>query len=470
MMRARRDMLPGMTHLASAGELVAAKRFGEAESEILRALSDAPKNVQALNLLALVRYKLGRLEEAHATYREIAGASPQDAHARRNLGLIALKLGHVDEALPELEMAVRLAPGDERAWSYLGYAYAKRGEVVEAAAAFRRAGQDALALELEHAATVRRPATPLAPGARFPAVAHVNGDRGGAVDARVKAPPPVGRSKTAVGAHALAPPLPPPIDEMARAGLGTVDLPAESAADAARGIEATPVPLLAFVLSRLGQAPAPAIPNGALRLTIVDEAHVRADGVLAGAGNIAWHPAYRRSQGRHTAERLGHEGARFFRLTGTGDVWVAGAPSRWLPVSLTEDVLYVREDRVLAFEGSLSWETGTVPGADLCMLQFRGRGVVALSLSEAPVAIKVTDERPTLLAGARLVGWVGRLVPHGAPVIGAGGADASPFQVACQGEGVVLLDHAGPSEGPEPPATGSRRQSPRSPTRDTPKG
>ena len=118
------------------------------------------QNVQALNLLALVRYKLGTLEEAHATYREIAGTAPQDAHARRNLGLIALKLGHVDEALPELEMAVRLAPGDDRAWSYLGYAYAKKGEVVEAAAAFRRAGQDALALELEHAATVRRPPTP----------------------------------------------------------------------------------------------------------------------------------------------------------------------------------------------------------------------------------------------------------------------------------------------------------------------
>ena len=46
--------------LAAAGELVAAKRFDEAEGEILRALSGAPKNVQALNLLALVRYKLGR--------------------------------------------------------------------------------------------------------------------------------------------------------------------------------------------------------------------------------------------------------------------------------------------------------------------------------------------------------------------------------------------------------------------------
>ena len=100
-----------MNHLASAGELVAAKRFGEAEGEILRALSDAPKNVQALNLLALVRYKLGRLQEAHATYREIAGASPQDAHARRNLGLIALKLGQGIESailssIPEITEVV----------------------------------------------------------------------------------------------------------------------------------------------------------------------------------------------------------------------------------------------------------------------------------------------------------------------------------------------------------------------------
>jgi len=101
-------------------------------------------------------------------------------------------------------------------------------------------------------------------------------------------------------------------------------------------------------------------------------------------------------------------------------------------------VLYVREDRVLAFEGSLSWEAGTVPGADVRMLQFRGRGTVALEIGETPIAIKVTDDRPTLLSSGRLVGWVGRLVPHGARPPGDG-AEA-PFQVICQGEGVVLID------------------------------
>ena len=155
--------------------------------------------------------------------------------------------------------------------------------------------------------------------------------------------------------------------------------------------------------------------------------------MLAGAGALAWQPAFRRTQGRRGTEPLGDEAGRFFRLTGAGDVWVAGAPARWLPVALTDDVLYVREDRVLAFDGQVSWEAGTVPGAGLRMLQFRGRGTVALELDEAPLAIKVTEDRPALLAGARLVGWVGRLVPHGARLDGG-----APFQLACQGEGVVL--------------------------------
>jgi tetratricopeptide (TPR) repeat protein len=401
-------------HLAAAGELVAARKFSEAEGEILRALAGVPADGRALNLLALVRYKLGRLEEAHATYREIAGETPQDAGARRNLGLLALKLGRLDEALPDLEMAVRIAPGDERAWSYLGYAYAKKGKVVEAAAAFRRAGQDALAGELEQSAKVHRSPAPLA---------------------RAGSSRPV----------ALAPPLPAPAHEgVEPRGGARVEAPAHAmpapvveALGPPQPREVEPIPLLSYVLSRLGQSPKPPPTAGALRLTISDEAHARADAILAGAGALHWEPAFRRAQGRCSSEPLGTEKTPYFRLTGAGEVWIAGAPGRWLPLRLADDVLYVREDRVLAFEGSLTWESGTVPNAGLRLLQFRGRGTVALDLHDASIALKVTDEKPTLLAGARLIGWVGRLVPHGERLPGA-----SPFQLACQGEGVVLLDPA----------------------------
>jgi uncharacterized protein (AIM24 family) len=422
---------------------VAAKQYDEAEAELVRALAGAPDDLRALNLLALVRFKLGRLEEAQATYGDIAKAAPDDSGAHRNLGLIALKLGRSAQARPALETAVRLSPNDARAWSYLGYVYAKQGETSAAAAAFRKAGQEALAVEVEQGAARRQEEMEAAKAA---AAASERERERQAEEERLP------------GAVALAAPLPPltprgPL-RPAPAHRETKETQAEAPASS---VDAIPVPLLTFVLSRLGQAPAPPAPTGALHLRVADEVHVRADAVLAGTGDITWRPAVRRAQGRRTSEPLGGgvapggdpgaapaPRAPFFRLTGAGEVWVAGAGTHWLPVALADDVLYVREDRVLAFEGSLSWEAGAVRGAALRMLQFRGRGTVALELDEAPVAIKITDERPTLLAGARLVGWVGRLVPHGAVSDGGGpGPFPIPFQLSCQGEGVVLLDAGG---------------------------
>jgi uncharacterized protein (AIM24 family)/predicted negative regulator of RcsB-dependent stress response len=470
----------GGGRLGAAGKLVAAGQFEDAERELLRVLGDTPKDLKALNLLALVRFKLGRLEDARTTYRDIVTAAPQDGSGRRNLGLVALKLGRMDEALPELEMAVRLAPSDERAWSYLGYVYAKQGQVVEAAAAFRRAKQDALAEELEHAATIRRPATPsfhfghaaslargsesrsgvsvlapesrsgvlpapsgatlaglpVAPAAELPAVLRDAALREAAL-APSSEPSSDASSdaSSAAGPVALAPPLPAPVTPGAGRELADVAA-AQYAEPSPVLLEAQPVPLISFVLSRLGQSPPPPEPAGPLRLVVEDEAHVRADAVLAGAGALEWHPAFRRTQGRRNKEPLGDRDGRFFTLTGKGDVWIAGAPGRWLAVSLVDDVLYVREDRVLAFDGAVSWEAGTVPGAGH-MLQFRGRGTVAIEIETVPMAIKVTEDRPTLLASTRLVGWVGRLVPHGARLDGH-----APFQLSCQGEGVVLLGAA----------------------------
>jgi tetratricopeptide (TPR) repeat protein len=424
---------PYVTHLTSAGELVASKKFGEAEGELLRALSAAPSDPKALTLLALVRFKLGRLEDAHATYREIAGLSPQDAGARRNMGLLSLKLGRVEEAVPDLEMAVRIAPGDTRAWSYLGYAYVKKGEVVQAAAAFRRAGQEVLANELDEAATVQRPPTPFLAG----------GAPGG-------------------GPVALAPPLPPmpgaaaenrgrvvrrpadPVEARLEAPAHAVRAVARESVEPPQPREVESVPLLSFVLARLGQAPVPVIPPGALRLAIGDEAHARADAILAGTGPLKWEQGVRRAQGRVSGEPLGRQGgAPYFRFTGGGEIWIAGAAGRWLPLRLADDVLYVREDRVLAFEGALTWEAGEVPSTGLRMLQFRGRGAVALELPADAIAIKVTEDKPTLISAARLYGWVGRLVPHGERMPGA-----APFQLGCQGEGVVLLEAIGQTISP----------------------
>jgi hypothetical protein len=213
--------------------------------------------------------------------------------------------------------------------------------------------------------------------------------------------------------------------------------------------DVAPVPLVAFVSSRLGIGAAPAAPSGAaLRLGVEDEAHVRADAVLAAVG-VSWEPAFRRVQGRRSATPLGTDAAPFFRAVGPGDVWVAGPPGRWMALALEDDVLYVREDRVLAFDGGVSWEAGAIPGDGLRMLQFRGRGCVVLELDAQPAALKVTSERPAAIASKRLLGWVGRVVTHQQR-----SAPATPLPLACEGDGVMLFSLDGAAA-----ATGARPQS-----------
>ena len=102
-------------HMRRANSLVAERRLADAELEIVRALEGDPDDLQALKLLALVRFRLGRLEEAGEAYRQVTSAAPGDAAARMNLGLIALKLERFEEAAAELETALRLRPDDQRA-------------------------------------------------------------------------------------------------------------------------------------------------------------------------------------------------------------------------------------------------------------------------------------------------------------------------------------------------------------------
>ncbi|MES1204583.1 MAG: AIM24 family protein, partial [Pseudomonadota bacterium] len=224
-------------------------------------------------------------------------------------------------------------------------------------------------------------------------------------------------------------------------------------------------PLVGYAVARL----APPAENAAgaagamwvgstARLAIGDEIFVRADAAVACTGSARWEAAHRRVRGRSTPQRLGGDDRPFFRVTGRGELFVAapaGSAGRLVPLLLDDDSVYLREDRVLAFEGSVSWEYGHVPRGDLRMLQFRGRGVVAIRAIGEPGAVKVTPDKPLFAAAPHLLGWIGRVVARGGPAgqdggDGGDGGDgaasttpaASPFGITCEGEGVVLIDIA----------------------------
>lgn len=403
--------------LRRTSELVAAQRLPEAELELLRAQSAAPHDLRVLKLLALVRFKLGRLAEARQIYRQAVEIAPEDAAIRQNLGLIALKLDWFEEAVSELETTVRLRPDDRRAWSYLGYACARTGARAQAAAAFRRAGQHELAAEMERGASNT-------PGVETTSPATVP-----AADDHV----PIE--------------IVPPADPTPRPELRAVTSDEQTPAPApARNGEIAS--LTSFVTARLLPAASGSTPVGWLREDILRfaaaaETHVRESALLAALGAVGLCPALRRTRGQVTGEPLVARGDRFLRATGSGDLWLA--PPRpfatLYALSLDRDVVYLRDERVVAWADEVVWEWGRVPGDGPAMLLFRGTGRVVLSANPDEVlALRLAEGEQLSVPSARLVGWVGHVVAQAAPCM-AGGPGA-PY-VACEGEGVLLLSRHG---------------------------
>jgi tetratricopeptide (TPR) repeat protein len=408
--------------LHRTSELVVAQRLPEAELELLRAQAESPHDLRVLKLLALVRFKLGRLAEARQIYREAAQIAPEDAAIRLNLGLIALKLDWFDEAVTELETTVRLRPEDRRAWSYLGYACARTGARGQAAAAFRRAGQHELAAEMERVATTSSSAS------EEDGTAMVQPDRARAAEMGPATPRPELRSQVL---DAVMPAEPGPVP-----GSGEI------------------VSLSAFAMARmLAPAPEPAplawLGRGVLRFAATSETYVRESALLAALGGVELLPARRRMRGHLLGETLTSQGGRFLRLAGNGDLWL----SPWRPgcallaLSLDRDVLYLRDEHVVAWGDELVWEWGRVPGGGPALLQFRGTGRVVVSAGpDELVAVRLSEGDSLAVLGWRLLGWVGRVVAQS-----MAGRDGEPGDayVTCAGVGVVLLSKHGESTQPD---------------------
>jgi uncharacterized protein (AIM24 family) len=432
-----------LAHLRRAGELAGGagaggQRLPEAELELLRALTVRPRDLRALELLALVRFKLGRLADAREVYREAVALAPGNASAHLNLGLIALKHDWPEEAVAELEEATRLAPGDRRAWSYLGYAHARAGAAAPAVAAFRRAGQPALAAEIESSLGGR----PVAGAFRLELA------RAEAAPGSVAAPAPNGTAGGGGGGGAPG----GRVTVTSLAGFATSCL-LPGAQDGDDDVAAE------------GEA----MPDDVLKLRVEGEAHVRHDALLASVGDLRVDEAHRRRHGRVTEEGLGQPGRPFVRCTGVGEVWLT-VPRRGrglVALSLEQDVLYLREERVAAFDGDVVWESGQVPWDGMPLLQFRGSGRVVVDAAGGEVlALRVPEGETVTVSRPRLIGWVGRIVAQSVrPQPGGGGGNDPLAHIACEGEGVLLLSRHGQSsqsvhERPEPGDHGARPADP----------
>jgi uncharacterized protein (AIM24 family) len=171
----------------------------------------------------------------------------------------------------------------------------------------------------------------------------------------------------------------------------------------------------------------------------------RTEGIVVTGGELAYEPAAKRVRGRQTEDPFGSDARPMFIVSGHGHLIVAPQGNSFTALALDDDIVYLREDFVFAFEEHLGWENGHVPGsaASIDVVQFRGAGCVVLRTRKPPLTVKLAAEKMLLVDASALAGWIGRVVPR--VVTPVGGGDASVPFVECTGEGVILLEEPSPA-------------------------
>lgn len=207
-----------------------------------------------------------------------------------------------------------------------------------------------------------------------------------------------------------------------------------------------PIPLSQLATEQLvrpddGDSPFEITAGGALVIRCAERILTRLDGVHITGGALEFEPAMRRSRGRDTDEGFSYGGGSpMHGVSGEGYLIAVPGDRKFTAVTLDDDILYLREDLVFAFETSLRWENGNVPGlrGKLPVVQFRGDGAVALRSSQPLVRVKLPAQGVVCVDASRLAGWIGRVIPRA--VVPPEHGPMGEICVECTGEGVVLID------------------------------
>ena len=469
-------------HLVAGGELLRRDEVKAARVELGAALAMRPDDPKALGLFGLACFRESAFDDALPVYQKLVELRPDDASHRLNLGLVYLKVGQADSALHELGRSRELDPSQQRTVSYLGLAHARRGDYAAAFEAFLRAGQEQLALEMEHylspeeRAMVRsrlaggdpRPPSPSPsspPGGRsFEASGSFEASRSSGLSAPIGAPgspgvvdlaedPDFEADERAIGdededvvsefeegvitrAVAMAVPSAPAAATGTRVGVGQ-EPPRPLTDSATRNL----------IRPEDGDYPLEIGAGGVLIVRVAGRILCRVDDVIVLDGNLSFAPATRHVRGADTGEAFGEPDRPICSVAGRGYLVAAPAGQCFSAVALDDDILYLRESLVHAFEDRLRWENGHVPGASaelrtaLRVVQFRGHGCVAVRSRRPLLSLKLASDCTVRVEARVLAGWIGRVVPR---MVGAsiGVAPRSAF-VECTGEGVVLLEDQG---------------------------
>ena len=105
------------------------------------AVTRMPKRSAAWNTLGRTQLRLGKRQDAIASFEKAVELNDKSSYAKNNLGLAMIYDKRFEEAVDTLEQAVELEPVESYMWNNLGMAYEQVDRLEEAREAYGKAAE-----------------------------------------------------------------------------------------------------------------------------------------------------------------------------------------------------------------------------------------------------------------------------------------------------------------------------------------
>lgn len=434
-------------HLYRGSELLRDDRVHEAKDELEAAIALEPDDRKVQEYLAATHFRLREYKKAIALYERLREFTPRDPLLLLNAALCYLKTGQAALARRDLEMLVADEPSNTRAWGYLGIARKMSGEMASAQQAFEHGGQEELARRIDSRITSELPDRPShedhdVEPLRFELdVPGIDVDDPSLHGHRRRNTLAIGIASESDDALATLKRLPNPpapsydIDHSGTPSLRHpgVAMPAAYAPyvpQSAHGPSRTLHPVVAppppvAKLTRDSEAAFAAAGRVVIQAgtALISSAApsgfvARLEAIRACSNALTMKHLERQVKGHPTGEALGGASSPFVHARGEGPLILAPRAGRKLASFALGDedpMCFMREDILLGFDGSLSFENGKIATGDgefLAIVQVRGSGAVLLETLGEILSLAVEGNRGLSIRREAVLGWFGRLVPR----------------------------------------------------------
>ena len=125
--------------LNQAVALHQAGKLPKAEQLYQQVLADNPRNSDALHLLGVIAYQVGKHEISVNLITNAIEIDSQQVEAYNNLGIVFKEQGKLEESVQAYHKAIEIQPCSAEAYNNLGNAYQEQGELELAIQAYHKA-------------------------------------------------------------------------------------------------------------------------------------------------------------------------------------------------------------------------------------------------------------------------------------------------------------------------------------------